>query len=185
MFELIYLMTLAQLWLIWNSYVSSNFNAKLWVLAARSIIICPSSPPHSQHLMRLAQRLWFQTWQASPMAFCLWGNLTRSHHRQESCVSLSHSLPLLLFLCITKWLTFMTDTTVAKRAEIFILILMKTGIFERKNAIIVAAFNETVAKGWGHRCISSVFWFNIALVILLFLLLALMKNVAVVVVLEK
>lgn len=79
----------------------------------------------------------------------------------------------------------MTDTTVAKRAEIFILILMKTGIFERKNAIIVAAFSETVARGGGHRCISSAFWFSIALVILLFLLLALMKYVADVVILKK
>lgn len=95
---------------------------------------------------------------------------TVSPQARELCVSLSHSLPLLLFLCITKWLTFMTDTTIAKRAEIFILILMKTGIFERKNAFIVAVFNETVARGWVHRCISSVFWFSIALVILLFLL---------------
>ncbi len=58
-------------------------------------------------------------------------------------MSLSRPLPLLLFLHITKYLTFMTDTTVAKRAEIFIL--MKTGIFERKNAI-VAAFNETQSE---------------------------------------
>lgn len=114
------------------------------VLTARPIIICPSSPPRSQRLLRLAQRLWLQTWQASPMAFCFFGEFnTVSPQARELCVSLSHSLPLLLFLCITKWLTFMTDTTVAKRAEIFILILMKTGIFERKNAIIVAAFNET------------------------------------------
>lgn len=73
---------------------------------------------------------------------------TVSPQARELCVSLSLSqpLPLLLFLRITKWLTFMTDTTVAKRAEIFILILMKTGIFERKNAIIVATFNETQSQ---------------------------------------
>lgn len=148
MFEFIYLTTPAHLWLILHSYVTSNFSAKLCVLAAKPIIIRCSSPPHSQHVMRLALRLWFQTWQTSPMAFCLWGNLTQSHHRQESCVcvSLSHSLPLFLFLHVTKWLTFMADTTVAKRVEIFILILLKTGIFERKNAIIVAGFQWNSLK---------------------------------------
>lgn len=92
MFEFIYLTTPAHLWLILHSYVTSNFSAKLCVLAAKPIIIRCSSPPHSQHVMRLALRLWFQTWQTSPMAFCLWGNLTQSHHRQESCVCVSLSL---------------------------------------------------------------------------------------------
>lgn len=132
----------------------------------------PLSPPASCPAAMVS------TWQASPMAFCLWGNLTQSHHRQECCVSLSHPLPLLLFLRITKWLTFMTDTTVAKRAEIFIL--MKTGIFERKNAIVVAAFNETQSREDKVFVLVSIksFLFSIASVILLTLLLALMKYVA-------
>lgn len=100
-------------------------------------------------------------------------------------MSLAHPLPLLLFLRITKWLTFMTDTTVAKHAEIFIL--MKTGIFERKNAIVVAAFNETQSREDKVFILVSIksFLFSIASVILLTLLLALMKYVADVLIIIK